>query len=428
LLVSFSEMRFEDWQGLSPAAASRELARRIRRLDTKQRRALFASSASEEETLARFEEAARSGGPLAGVPYGLKDLFAVKGEAVGAGSTFLREERATPDRDGALVEVLRKAGAVCAGRAHLHEFAYGLTGENPHFGDVEHPRLSGRLAGGSSSGSAALVAAGVVPLAIGTDTGGSIRVPAAYCGLFGLRLTPRHPWIEDAFPLAPSFDTPGWFTGNSVDMRRANAGLLPPTEGVESAERRLRGVWLDPSGVDEDVGRACVKLCERLVFDRADTSLCDSWASTTADAGWAFSALQSREASEVHSVWLDRRRADYDPAVWARIDRGRHWDAQDLESARMARENVGRWWATVFRRFDCVALPAVPASAPRKADASSELRDRVLALTAPVSLAGLPVLAVPVPMADGTTAGVQFVFPCVDSRRFDEILARVEEV
>ncbi|BET66095.1 AtzE family amidohydrolase [Opitutales bacterium ASA1] len=417
-------MRFEDWQGMSPAAAARELARRIHSLDTKQRRAFFASSASEAESLARFEEAARSGGRLAGVPYGLKDLFAVKGEAIGAGSNFLREERATPDRDGTLVEVLRKVGAVCAGRAHLHEFAYGLTGENPHFGDVEHPRLPGRLAGGSSSGSAALVAAGVVPLAIGTDTGGSIRVPAAYCGLFGLRLTPRHPWIEDAFPLAPSFDTPGWFTSTASDMRRAVAALLPPGTPMT---RGIRGGFLDVGGVDEDVHRACENLRAGLGFERAGSSLNDSWSTTMREAGRAFSVVQSSEASLVHSAWLERRRTDYDPAVWARIDRGRRWTTAEREWARFAAESVERWWAAAFQEFDCLALPAVPAPTPRKCDASSELRDRILALTAPVSLAGLPVLSVPVSLAEGTTAGVQFVFPCVDSRRFDEILARVEE-
>src|ERR1019366_9194510 len=105
-----------------------------------------------------------------------------------------------------------------AGKSQMVEFASGLTGENPHYGDCPHPRFPERLSGGSSSGSAALVAAGVVPFAIGTDTGGCIRVPAAWCGLYGFRQSPGEELIRDAFPLSPTMDTAGWFTAHAADM------------------------------------------------------------------------------------------------------------------------------------------------------------------------------------------------------------------
>ena len=147
------------------------------------REAVFAMLACEAEIAGRLvADTAKS--ELAGVPFVVKDLFDAAGWPTKAGSTFLEEERARPEGDGALVARLRAEGAVLAGKTQLHEFAYGITGENPHYGDVEHPRLPGRTSGGSSSGSAAAVAAGVVPLAFGTDTAGSIRVPAAFCGLF----------------------------------------------------------------------------------------------------------------------------------------------------------------------------------------------------------------------------------------------------
>src|SRR5690606_29674308 len=146
-----------------------------------------------------------------------------------------------------------------AGKTHLHEFAYGITGANPHYGDCEHPLFPGRTTGGSSSGSAAAVAAGIVPLAIGTDTGGSIRVPAAFCGLFGFRLAPGDTFIADAFPLARRFDTAGWFTANPEDMRLALSALV----GLRSSERTPSGCYLELPGLDPDVALACREAAAR---------------------------------------------------------------------------------------------------------------------------------------------------------------------
>ena len=210
-------LTFSKWRELAPAEVAREVHERAGALRAGQREAVFAMLACEAEIAGRVvADTAKS--ELAGVPFVVKDLFDAAGWPTKAGSTFLEEERARPEGDGALVARLRAEGAVLAGKTQLHEFAYGITGENPHYGDVEHPRLPGRTSGGSSSGSAAAVAAGVVPLAFGTDTAGSIRVPAAFCGLFGFRMTPHHPWIADAFPLAPSFDTAGWFTANAGEV------------------------------------------------------------------------------------------------------------------------------------------------------------------------------------------------------------------
>ena len=160
---------------------------------------MFAWEASESD-LARSLAVAPAGA-LAGVPYLLKDLFAVGGVPTRAGASFTPSPLCAPKADGRMVQSLKAAGAALAGKTHLHEFAYGLTGENAHYGDVEHPAHPDRTSGGSSSGSAAAVAAGIVPFAIGTDTGGSVRVPAAFCGLYGLRLT--HPRGVDRRRLSP---------------------------------------------------------------------------------------------------------------------------------------------------------------------------------------------------------------------------------
>src|SRR5688500_4691761 len=178
-------MTFREWQELTPSAAARELHRRVAALlPPVQQRAVIAHLFTEDELATRFA-AAPAGSPLARVPFLVKDLFDVGGLPTFAGSTFLPEVRPTRAHDGAFVHAFANAGGVIAGKTHMHEFAYGITGENPNYGDCEHPHFPGRTTGGSSSGSAAAVAAGIVPLALGSDTGGSVRVPAAFCGLFG---------------------------------------------------------------------------------------------------------------------------------------------------------------------------------------------------------------------------------------------------
>src|SRR5580658_846459 len=205
-------MTFSEWQQLSPGSAAREVLRRVdAHLGAAQRRAVVAALVDESALEAAFASAP-PGSPLRGVPYFVKDLFDVAGMPTFAGSSFLPEVRPAPDRDSQIVGELRSAGAVLAGKTQLFEFAWGLTGENAHYGDCEHPGFPGRTSGGSSSGSAAAVAADIVPFAIGTDTGGSTRVPAAFCGIFGFRGSPHSPLISDSVPLAPSFDTAGWFT------------------------------------------------------------------------------------------------------------------------------------------------------------------------------------------------------------------------
>jgi len=217
---------FAAWQSLAPAAAAREVHARVTALPAPLRNAALAWLKPErdlaaeltvggalrpDETQSPLPESGHNAPPtrpLTGIPYLLKDLFDLTGVPTRAGSTFLDKVRPTPNHDCRIASELTRLGAACAGKTHLVEFASGLTGENPHYGDCPHPHRPDRLSGGSSSGSAALVAAGVAPLAIGTDTGGSVRVPAAWCGLYGFRLTPGDELIRDAVPSRPRWIPP----------------------------------------------------------------------------------------------------------------------------------------------------------------------------------------------------------------------------
>lgn len=402
-----------EWQthaGRDPAGAAREILRRIQNnLTPAQRRAVFVSLPSEADLTAAFERVANTIAPLAGLPYVLKDLFFTAGQPVRAGSRFPSELLPSQPRDGKMPHVMRGLGGVLVAKTHLHEFAYGLTGENPHFGDCEHPRFPGRTSGGSSSGSAVAVAAGVVPFAVGTDTGGSVRVPAAFCGLYGFRLSAGHPWIEDAFPLAPSFDTVGWFTRTADDLFVVNRFLLGKPV---IPERKPRGGSLDFTALgleaDPTVASAISRVAPAYAPAADEATQADLHAAFTG-AAEAYAVLQSHEAFAVHAKWLDVHRDLYDPAVWTRINRGRLWTQAQLDAAQTKLAAIRLLWQRFFLTYDFLVMPATPFPALTKADCTQENRERLLQLTTPASLAGLPVLTVPVALSSGLSTGIQII-------------------
>lgn len=400
-------MTFRDWQALDPAAAAAEIHRRAARLTPSALRATLALLPEAPLLAARLEAGRARGGPLAGVPFFAKDLFDVAGWPTAAGSTFLPELRPTPSIDSALVAAFAATGAAAAGKTQMHEFAYGITGENAHFGDCPHPRFPDRVTGGSSSGSAAAVAAGIVPLALGSDTGGSVRLPAAFCGLYGIRFAPRESWIADAFPLSPAFDTAGWFTANASDLRTSLAalGVLPATSAALP-----RGCYLELPDVDPAVAAACAAAAARFAAP-ADAATADTLAAGFAPARDAYNTVVAHEAWQVHRTWAERYRDRYDPGVWSRLSRGPGVTTEAKAAADAVCADVRAVWAAYFRTYDFLVLPASPLPAFTKAECTLENRNRILTLTAPASLGGLPVLSVPVPLAGGLTSGLQIVFP-----------------
>jgi aspartyl-tRNA(Asn)/glutamyl-tRNA(Gln) amidotransferase subunit A len=413
-------MTFHDWQELTPSAAARELHRRVSALlPPAQQRAVIAQLCAEAPLGVRFATA-RSASPLEGVPYFAKDLFDVAGVPTFAGSTFLPEVRPTPRDDGALVRALASAGAVLAGKTHTHEFAYGVTGENPHYGDCEHPRFPGRTTGGSSSGSAAAVAADVVPLALGTDTGGSVRLPASFCGLFGFRLSPANAWIRDAVPLSPSYDTAGWFTKSAADMRTTIEALV----GLDQSDRDPRGCYLEMSGLDADVAIAC-HVAARRFTSAADPAVRDELLHGFTRSVETYNTVVAVEAWEVHRSWADRYRDRYTPGVWQRLNRVHSVTPAQREAADGHTAALRELWTKYFLSHDFLVLPASPMPALTKAECTLENRGRILTLTAPASIGGLPVLTVPVPLPSGLTAGLQIIVKTASSPVVNWALKRV---
>ncbi|WP_221028880.1 amidase [Actomonas aquatica] len=418
-------MDFAAWQSrfdTDPSAPAAIFRERCAALPTAQQAAIWATPPDSSAWTAAAAAIDDTALPLRGVPFAIKDLFHLAGQPTRSGG-ILRPRR--PKADGTLVARLRALGAIPVGKTHLHEFAYGLTGENQHYGQVEHPHFPGHDAGGSSSGSAAAVAAGLVPFALGTDTGGSLRVPAAFCGLYSWRETPHHAFIADAFPLAPSFDTAGWLTRSATDLRTLHTALRGT---FPTSAQTPRGAWVPPSvfGVTprDYYAAALDETAARFTSETlaADDLLCRTFKGTNA----AYSILQSTEAYAVHQDDLDRHRDDYGEAVWGRIDRGRRWTAAQVDDAQVKAMRVRLAFARTFEDYDFLILPVSTQPSPPTGALDQSLRDALLDFTTPVSLAGLPALTVPVPLPNGFSLGVHIVFPSRHSAALDWVLSRCE--
>lgn len=407
-------LRFAEWRKMPASQAAREVHTRVRALSPKLQKAAVAWLKPEGELALDLASNVNQTAPLRGIPYFLKDLFDLAGVPTKAGSVFLDQVRPIPTHDSRIARRFHELGASCAGKSQLVEFASGLTGENPHYGDCSHPLFPDRLSGGSSSGSAALVAAGVVPLAIGTDTGGSVRVPAAFCGLYGFRLTPDDTYISDAFPLAPTMDTAGWFTANAADMLESWRLFI----GGSGSSTEPRGCHLTMDALlptaEREIATACDEAAARIcpVADRITHSrLLESWENSVD----AYITIGMSEAHAVHKNWLVPFRESYDPVIWQRFSDAGNYPAEKIQAARAKLNEVRSAWQKFFLEYDYLILPAAPCPAPRKADCTVELRRAIIRLTAPASLGGLPVLSIPVPLVSGLSAGLQIIVPAATS-------------
>jgi amidase/aspartyl-tRNA(Asn)/glutamyl-tRNA(Gln) amidotransferase subunit A len=229
-------------------------------------------------------------------------------------------------------------------------------------------------------------------------------VPAAFCGLYGFRHIPRHAWINDAFPLAPSFDTAGWFTANAEDMRHALSALV----GLRTWQREPRGCYLELPGLDPDVAQACRDAAGRFTVP-AKATVREDRLHGFAPALDAYHTTVALEAWEVHKAWAARYRDRYDPNVWQRLNRAQQLTPAQIDNAGFGAATVRMHWTNFFLTFDFLVLPASSTPALTKAECTLKNRNRLISLTAPASVGGLPVLTIPVPLPSGLNTGLQIV-------------------
>lgn len=348
-------------------------------------------------------------GPLSGESVAVKDLYAVAGQRIGAGNPEWLRHAEPETRHADAVARLLDAGAVVRGIARTDEFAYSLAGANVHYGTPPNPRAPYRIPGGSSSGSAAAVSLGHASIGLGSDTGGSIRVPAAYQGLFGIRTTHGAVDRTGLLPMAPTFDTVGWLTRTPFLLQAVGDVLLPEPAAL-APSIGATGTSAPPEIV------ICPQLFQLAEPDVAGCVREAVPAGATIEGrglahldGWltAFQTLQAYEAWQSHGEWLAPRLDTVGADVRGRFERARDTTSADAESARRTVEEArGEIRAYVGDRV--LALPSAASVAPYPADAQAA-RDATMRLTCIAGLGGLPAVSVPVRTDRGLPAGLCLV-------------------
>lgn len=377
------------------------------------------------------QDAALSGGakpgPLTGVPFAVKNLIDIAGLPTRAGSKINRE-RPPAERDGALVRRLEAAGAILVGALNMGEYAYDFTGENVHDGDAHNPHALDHMTGGSSGGSGAALAAGMVPLTLGSDTNGSIRVPAAFCGCFGLKPTYGRLTRAGSFPFVGSLDHLGPLARSVTDLALAYdvmqgpdpddpVATLRPAEpvlphldaGIDGLRIAVAGGHFARGG-DPDAFAAVARAAE-VLGARGTVEL--------PEAHRARAAAYLITAAEGATLHLDRLRTrpqDFDPAVRDRLIAGAMIPTPHVERAQRFR----RWYRArvleLFETVDVILAPATPCRAPKGGQTHFVLdgvtlpvRANIGVFTQPISFIGLPVVAAPIRLDAGLPLGVQVI-------------------
>jgi len=315
----------------------------------------------------------RSLGPLDGVIVSIKDLFDVAGEPTRAGSKILAEEAAPAAADAVVVQRLRQAGAVIIAKTNMTEFAFSGIGANPHFGTPGNPRDRRRVPGGSSAGAPVAVADGMCDIAIGTDTGGSVRIPAALCGLVGFKPSRQRVPTEGAFPLSKTLDSVGPIARSVVDCAKADAIMtgeeFVPLEPIALAGIRFglsEGLLLER--LDDIVAPAFKAAVARLDvggigISREDLPLLDDWIAVNERGG-----VIPPEACEVHRDRLRRRGTDIDPNVRFRIERGCAVSEADLAETLRERRRLVAAMDARLAGLDVLVMPTTAIVAPTIAE------------------------------------------------------------
>lgn len=370
--------------------------------------------------------AGKTVGPLAGVPFAVKNLFDVAGLSTRAGSKINRD-LAPSKRDATLIERLEAAGAVLVGALNMGEYAYDFTGENVHDGPSRNPHDTARMTGGSSGGSGSAVGGALVPIALGSDTNGSIRVPSSFCGIFGLKPTYGRLSRARSFPFVASLDHLGPVARSVTDLALAYDAMQGPdaddaactTRGLEPTLPLIANpvsdlrIAIAGGYFQKNVFPEAVEAVSRVAAALGATRVVDVPEASRARA--AAYVITTTEGASLHLDRLRKRPNDFDPAVRDRLIAGAMVPAPLVDRAQKFRRWYRAQFEEIFKSVDVLIAPATPCTAPKLGQVNFNLdgvelpvRANIGIHTQPISFIGLPVVAVPVPL-EPLPIGVQII-------------------
>jgi len=357
-------------------------------------------------------------GPLAGLTFGVKDAFDIRGFPTGAGNPDWLRTHPPAAKTAVAVEQLLRAGASVVGKTLTDELTYSLNGENIHYGTPQNPRAPGRIPGGSSNGSAVAVAGELVDFALGTDCGGSVRAPASFCGIYGIRPSHGAVSVEGVFRLAPSFDTVGWFARDAELLKRVGDVLLPVVDPPFDLRRLL--VADDAFAHCDAVAREALRpVVDRMVsqFDQVEHITLSPEGLTP----WfeAFRRLQGAEIWAEHGAWIRTVNPSLAPIIRQRFEWTSTITSADVAAAQTIRDHVRRHIRQMLGSDAVLCLPTTGMIAPpihMTSDALAEFRTRALSLLCVAGLAELPQISLPHANDDGPPLGISIVGPRLSDR------------
>jgi amidase len=351
-------------------------------------------------------------GPLHGLTFAVKDVFDVAGHRTGNGNPVWLETHPPAAHTASAVARLLAAGACMVGKTHTDELAYSLNGENVHYGTPINPRAPGRIPGGSSSGSAAAVAGGLVDFALGTDCGGSVRLPASYCGIHGIRTTHGLVAADGIVDLAKSFDTVGWFARDAAMMRRVGEVLLPSAGEFVPKRLLIADDAFAFAGIE--VTAAIAGAVEKLKTAFPDHRAIKVYNDEPSAWSGIFRILQGDEIRTRHSAWIDMHHPKFGPGIAERFAWTRTIDPSDVERMRPQREAVAAHMDALLGADAVLCLPTAPGIAPKLATPGPELevfRTRAFGLLSIAGLARLPQLSLPLGALHDCPLGLSLIAP-----------------
>ncbi|PAQ02781.1 amidase [Mesorhizobium mediterraneum] len=367
-------------------------------------------------------------GPLAGLRLAVKDIYDVAGYRTGCGNPQKYQEVSPAPATAPAVRALLDSGARFVGKTQTDELAFSLMGLNAHFPAPVNPAAPDRITGGSSSGSAAAVAGGLADIAAGSDTGGSIRAPASFCGLIGLRVTHGRISLDGTMPLAPSLDTFGWFAKDMTTYDKVGAVLLGDDPHRHELQRPLAldaldGLVLGPQGADEYRG-----MVQHVTSVTGAPRIIAPLSHSTDDLYWCFRKLQGYEAWQNHGAWISQKNRMLGPGVKERFEHGATIDAATARHETQRRDAFRLELAERLGDDGVLVLPTVPDAAPLKAASFDDLqayRERALRLLCLSGLSGFPQITLPLGQLDGAPFGLSLLGPKNSDRRLMALAARI---